>query len=255
MCYLNTFYDNVGVVVSMMLVLSCVYSFIESPKFMCNLNNCNTSKSTIMISMFPRAVSIVCMVSKLTFMYTDLSATIKYEKNIKIYEMYHPRVDVDKTDFRIFVIVMVSLCTIIVLPVNMLRFYLLYSKFRDVSMVLFFSIMYIQNASVCITELQFVAYIVSDYIKNTDRSTTTWPFWSPERSSQTDTRWYWTLKNLTALVIVRVLMTISVKKSKSASWSIVSNRLRWDIGSSVIRLVTWTIRTTYNWGCLYLFYL
>jgi len=165
MCYLNTFYDYVGVVVSTMLVLSCVYSCIESPKFMCNLNNCNTSKSTIMISMFPRAVSIVCMLSKLTVMYNNLSATIKYEKNIKMYEMYHPRVDVDKANFRIFVIVMVSLCIIIVLPVNVLRIYLLYGQFRDGAMVLFFSIMYIQNASVCITELQFVAYCFGLYQK------------------------------------------------------------------------------------------
>ncbi|CAI6367884.1 unnamed protein product [Macrosiphum euphorbiae] len=148
-----------------MLVFSCVYSCIESPKFMCHLNNCNTSKSTIMISMFPRAVSIVCMLSKLTVMYNDLSATIKYENNIKMYEMYHPRLDADKANFRIFVIVMASLCTIIVLPVNVLRIYLLYGQFRDGSMVLFFSIMYIQTASVCITELQFIAHCFGLYQK------------------------------------------------------------------------------------------
>lgn len=165
MCYLNTFYDNVGVVISTMLVFSCVYICKESPKFMCKLNNCDTSKSTIMISMFPRAVAIVCMLSKLTVMYKNLSATIKYKKNIKRYEMYYPQVDVDKANFRIFVIVMVSLCIIIVLPVNVIRIYLLHNQFRDGAMVLFFSIMYIQNASVCITELQFVAYCFGLYQK------------------------------------------------------------------------------------------
>jgi len=155
-----------GLVISIMSVFSCFYSCIESPEFMCKLyNNCNTSKSTIMISMYPRAVSIVCMLSKLTSMYKNLSATLKYEKNIKRYEMYYPLVDFDKANLRIFVIIMVSLNISIILPVNVIRIYLLYGEYQDNAMSVFFSIMYIQNASLCITELQFIVYCFGLYQK------------------------------------------------------------------------------------------
>ncbi|KAE9523431.1 hypothetical protein AGLY_015983 [Aphis glycines] len=60
---------------------------------------------------------------------------------------------------------MVSLCAILILPVNGLRIYLLYDQFRDSAMVLFFSIMYLQNISLCITELQFIAYCFGLYLK------------------------------------------------------------------------------------------
>jgi hypothetical protein len=162
--FINTFYDNIDLVISTIITLSCVYSCINSTYYMCKLSHCNTSKSTIMVSMFPRAVSIVCMLSQLMFMYKHLNYIVKYEKNIKRYEMYYP-MDVYKANFRIFVFVVVSLCVILILPANVLRIYLLYDKFRDYTMVLFFSIMYIQNASVCITELKFITYCFGLYLR------------------------------------------------------------------------------------------
>ncbi|XP_050053777.1 gustatory and pheromone receptor 32a [Aphis gossypii] len=78
--------------------------------------------------------------------------------------MYYP-MDIYKANFRIFVIIMVSLCAILILPVNGLRIYLLYDQFRDSAMVLFFSIMYLQNISLCVTELQFIAYCFGLYLK------------------------------------------------------------------------------------------
>lgn len=166
MCYFNTFYsyNNFDVVISIIIVLSCVFTCLQSTHYMCKLNSCITTKSTIMISMFPRAVSLICMLSQLTVIYKNLNASVKYEKNIKRYEMYYP-MDIYKANFRIFVIITVSLCGILILPVNGLRIYLLYDQFRDNAMVLFFSIMYLQNISLCITELQFIAYCFGLYLK------------------------------------------------------------------------------------------
>lgn len=164
-CHFNLLYGNItSVLISIILVFSCIYNCIVSPHFMCKLNKCNTIKSTVMISMFPRAVSMLCMLSKITVLYKNFASTFEYNKKIKTYELYYP-VDVDKANFRMFVVVTVSLCVTLILPINLFRIYLLYRQFRDNAMVLFFSIMYIQNASMCVTELEFIASCFGLYQK------------------------------------------------------------------------------------------
>jgi len=163
-CYFNALYYNVKVVISIILVFSCVYSSVVAPHYMCKLNKCTTSTYTILIPMFPRAVAFVCMLSTIVVMYKNVNATFQYEKKIKRYEIYYPA-DVGKAHFRIFIIVTVSLYVILVLPFNVIRIYFLYDHFRDKSMVLFFTLMYVQNASICITELQFIAHCFALYQK------------------------------------------------------------------------------------------
>jgi len=171
----NKLYRNIGLLISMFVLLSCFYTYIEAPNVMCLLNVCKNSTITTMVSMFPRAVAIACTISRITVMYKSVSGMAKYKKKIKEYEVYYP-ITVDKENSRRFlIIVIVFLYSILILPFNVFRMFLIYYYFKNIKMIVYILLMYIQNVSMSMTEIQFMAYCFGLYAKfqsiNEDMST------------------------------------------------------------------------------------
>jgi len=171
----NKFCSNIGLLISMFVLFSCVYNYIEAPNVMCTLNSCKNPTISTMVSMFPRAVAIACMISRITVMYKNVSVMAKYKKKIKEYEVYYPITVDKKNSQRFLTIVIVFLYSMLILPVNVYRMYLIFHYYKNTKIIVYISLMYIQNVSMSITEIQFLVHCFGLYAKfqsiNEDMST------------------------------------------------------------------------------------
>lgn len=158
---LNAFRGKLGVVISIILILSCVYNYIKSSYFMCKLEKC----SNVIMALFPRTIAIACVISRIVVIYNSFSAIFKYDNKIEVYEHHFP-VQADKTIYRyIFIAVIVFFCFILIIPINLYRLYLIYYNIQDNALIAFFCFMYLQNINICVTEIQFILYCFGLYQK------------------------------------------------------------------------------------------
>lgn len=119
-----------GLVVSAALLLSCVYNYVQSPSVMCVSEICYNNSFEIMTNMFPRVVSIACLLSRVTAIFKGVRAIPAYEKKIVDYELYYPT-DADKErSRRILVVVAGSVCAAAILSMNLYRLYLFHQYYR-----------------------------------------------------------------------------------------------------------------------------
>lgn len=154
--YLNKLRINLEVLISVIIVLSCIYNYVKASEIMCKLDRCLTQTTETLLVIFPRSVAIASSVSRITAMYKSKNAAPKYKKKIEEYEFYFPISIEKKKCRRIFVAVIIFFYVSIILPINLYRLYLI-SRYNGESIVIFFFFfIYIQNWSLCITEIQFI---------------------------------------------------------------------------------------------------
>lgn len=79
----------------------------------------------------------------------------KYKNNLDKYELYIP-LNIYKKKYRLFTIMITFAYIIIILPINVVRISLLYYTLSDIRICLFQTMMYIQNMSICWTEIFFI---------------------------------------------------------------------------------------------------
>jgi len=148
--------DNSGAMASAALLVSCVYNYARSPQVICSMGDCSTVSTTVIMAIFPRAVAVGCMVSRAAVAYRNATGAVAaYEASVAEYEAHHP---VDGRWGRAFAAVLGIACAALMVPVNAYRIHLLYQRYRDGGIVAFHVFMYVQNASMCFAELQFVVY-------------------------------------------------------------------------------------------------
>ncbi|CAI6355076.1 unnamed protein product [Macrosiphum euphorbiae] len=151
--------DNPGTVMSAALFLSCLYNYARSQEVICSLGDCRSTTTTIIMAMFPRAVAVGCMVSRAAVLYKNVTGAVAvYEGKIAEYEAHYPEDACGARFRRAFVTIVVVTCAAIIIPVNVYRIHLLYRQYRSSGLIVFHALMYVQNASTCVTELQFVVY-------------------------------------------------------------------------------------------------
>lgn len=155
----------IGFLISVLVVLSCTYNYIASPEIMCLLNNCNTSKTRTIVSIFPRAVAITCMISRIAVLYKNISAIVEYKKKIKEYEIYYPITVGHENSRRLIIVAVTVIYVVLILPTNVYRLCLVYYYYESIKMIVYILMMYIQNASMCMTEIQFMVYCSGLYKK------------------------------------------------------------------------------------------
>jgi len=151
--------DNPGTVMSTALLLSCLYNYVWSQEVICSLGDCRNTTTTIIMAMFPRAVAVGCMVSRAAVLYKNVAGAVAvYEGKIAEYEAHYPEDTCGLRFRRAFITFVVVTCAAIIIPVNAYRIHLLYHQYRSSVLIVFHVLMYVQNASTCATELQFVVY-------------------------------------------------------------------------------------------------
>lgn len=159
------FYNYLSIGFSIILLLSCVYNYVNATHIIYILEIYNSSTSTVVWALFPRAVAIACMISRCTVMYKNINDIILYEKKVKEYELYFP-VNVCQNNYRcFFLIIIVTFCVVVILPVNIYRVCSLYYQYKNSKITILFLLMYVQNLSMCMTELKFVGHCFGLYQK------------------------------------------------------------------------------------------
>lgn len=164
-CYLIKLCINFEHVISVILVMSCVYNYVNSPDVMCVLEECDRTKSLTMVAMFPRAVAIACMISRLTELYKNSKELSKYRKKIEIYDVYFTTDVYKKKLHRAFIATIVSIGIIVIMPINIYRIHLIYYHHQSIAIVFFILIMYVQNVFMFMTEINFISYCFGLYQK------------------------------------------------------------------------------------------
>lgn len=162
---LNKLKMYVEMVYSVLLVISCVYTYLRAPVVIYSLSSASNSAVIGIISMFSRSIAIVCLISRITILYKSASDFIVYKKKIECYELYYPVELLKKKVQRIFAISITLAYIAIIFPLNIYRIYLIYRNFRNMILVLFYMMMYLQNISICWTEICFVTHCIGLYLK------------------------------------------------------------------------------------------
>lgn len=163
--YLKKLQNNIETIFSVILVLTCIYNYTNAPKIVCSLVKCNDSVTIVVKAMFPRSIAIACMMSKITTICKYLYDFPTYKKKIEQYELYFP-MNVSKRKInRFFAIIMVFAYIIMIIPINIFRIYLIFRNIRDYNTLLFYILMYIQNLSMCLTEINFIVHCFGLYQK------------------------------------------------------------------------------------------
>lgn len=149
----------------MILAMTCVYSYLNSAAKVCSLVKCGDSVTTVVKAMFPQSLAIACIVSRIAIMYRSMSDFPKYKKKIEEYELYFP-ITVSKNKIHLlFTITLVFVYSIIIIPLNIFRVYLIHSYLSDNSTSFFYILMYVQNLSICSTEIHFIVRCFGLYQK------------------------------------------------------------------------------------------
>lgn len=145
--------------------MTCVYNCINSSEYVCSLVTCNREIITSVNSMFPRLIAIACFVSKILNMIKNITDFPKYNHKIKEYELYFPINFSQKSSRNIFIIFIGLTYIIIVLPLNIVRLYLIHYNKYKIEILIFFTTMYVQNWSICLIEVGFIARCFGLYQK------------------------------------------------------------------------------------------
>lgn len=146
---------------SIIVVLSCVYTFKETENTVCVISTCNNSRTSTVLTLFYRSLAIGCMASRIAIVYKNTNAVLStYVTKINAYEVQYP-LSGDKKNLRRKLIVAVAVINALsILPVNLYRFFLLYKFFHSVMLIIFFALTYTQNITMCATEMEFVKHCV-----------------------------------------------------------------------------------------------
>lgn len=147
------------------LAVTCVYNCLNAPIIICLLIECNDSLATIVKCMFPQTLAIICLLSRFTMVYKSTNDFDKYKKKIENYELYFPVNILKKRNHRYFTITIVFAYIIFILPINIFKIYLIYRDLGDISTVIFYLLMYIQNLSICLIEMYFMVRCFGLYQK------------------------------------------------------------------------------------------
>ncbi|XP_060880704.1 uncharacterized protein LOC132952423 [Metopolophium dirhodum] len=150
---------------SITFAMTCVYNCINSSTYVCKLVTCNGELTTSVNSMFPRIIAIACFVSEISIMIKNLTDFPKYNHKIKEYELYFPTNVSQKSTRKTFIIFIGFAYISIILPLNIVRLYLIHYNKHRIEILIFFTMMYVQNWRICLKEVGFISRCFGLYQK------------------------------------------------------------------------------------------
>lgn len=152
----NKLLSRLEIVVSVILAMTCVYSYFQAPYFVCILDKCINTMTKTISAMFPRLLAMTCFVSKIMVLIKNVTSIPKYKQRINDYEQYFPINETKKKSQRFFNISIIIANILITFPVHIIRLYLIHNRLDNINLTLMYAIMYIQNMSICSTEVYFI---------------------------------------------------------------------------------------------------
>lgn len=154
------------IICSSTLITTCVFTNLISSYCICAMESCHDLLSTHVNLAFPRIVAIVCMISRFKMIFHSAKDGFhKYEDKIKGYKIHFPNSALEMNAYRMFALFIVSTYASVVLPINMVRIYNIYYEARENAVIVFYTLMYIQNWSICSIEVHFITHCFGLYQK------------------------------------------------------------------------------------------
>ncbi|XP_060842147.1 uncharacterized protein LOC132922583 [Rhopalosiphum padi] len=150
------------------VLASGVMNMVITPWSVCVLDGwCDDHLSTTYRRLYTRLVAFTCLVSRATIVYKAYRHLAGFKGQEYEYERRWPISGSHRHQYRLYASYVVVGYLAIVLPVNLLRLYLLYryEEFGDSKLLLFFFNMYSQNWSMCCMETHFAILCFGVYLK------------------------------------------------------------------------------------------
>jgi len=140
-------------------------NYLNAPAIICSLAECKNPIKTGILAMFSRSIAIACLLSRITNIYKSKNDFPNYKKKVEEYELYFPE-NRSKTKYlNLIAIAIIFAYIIIIMPINMLRIYLIYTNFAKINVMIFYTMMYLHNWSICSTEIHFIIRCIGLYQK------------------------------------------------------------------------------------------
>lgn len=163
--YFNKLKFYLKLVYFLILAMTCVMNCLNAPAIICSLSECKNPVKTDILAMFSRSIAITCLLSRITNIFKSKNDFPNYMKKVEEYEIYFPE-SISKKKYLYFIsIAIIFAYIIIIVPINILRIYLIYSNFGKINAMFFYTMMYIHNWSICSTEIHFVVHCIGLFQK------------------------------------------------------------------------------------------
>ncbi|XP_060837652.1 uncharacterized protein LOC132919804 [Rhopalosiphum padi] len=155
---------------TVLLSASCVYVLIVGPAVVCRIGDkCSSESVRILKEMYPNIANMTSVLSRISLSYSVTMGFEKYRETMECYETYSPTTATDAAQYRVFTATAVCACLLLVVPVNVLRLWMLWTPDGDnpalMQGVVFYVFIYIQNVTMCCSETQFVQQCFMLYCK------------------------------------------------------------------------------------------
>lgn len=155
---------------TVLLSTSCVYVLFVGPAVVCRIGDkCSTESIRVLKEMYPNIANVTSMLSRIALLYSVTIGYDKYRETMGCYETYSPTTAAEAGRHRVFTAAAVCSCLLLVVPVNVLRLWMLWTPDGDdtalIEGIVFYAFLYVQNVTMCCSETQFVEQCFLLYCK------------------------------------------------------------------------------------------
>ncbi|XP_025201128.1 uncharacterized protein LOC112598749 [Melanaphis sacchari] len=150
------------------MLVSSVLNIAITPWSVCVLDGwCDDQLSSTYRRLYTRLVACTCLVSRAVIVYKVYRHLAGFRDRELEYERSWPISRPRRRQYRAYASYVVAGYLVLVVPINLLRLYLLYvfEEFGDAKLLLFFFNMYTQNWSLCCMETHYAILCFGIYLK------------------------------------------------------------------------------------------
>lgn len=146
---------------TVLLSASYVYVLYVGPAVVCRIGDkCSSESIRVLKEMYPNIANVTSILSRIALLYSVTVGYDKYRETLGCYETYSPTTTAEAGRYRVFTAAAVCSCLLLVVPVNVLRLWMLWTPDGDntalIEGIAFYAIIYVQNVTMCCSETQFV---------------------------------------------------------------------------------------------------
>lgn len=142
------------VIYSIILMISCVYTIYITPRIVCTLEtNCDTSLTAVLKGIYPRAVAITGLASRIIIILKGKHQLVKYKKCMDDFHIFTPITSLESNGLTVLSYRVVLCCILLTIPTCLIRLWILF--YLEKNTIFFFILMYIQNFSMYCIETHF----------------------------------------------------------------------------------------------------
>lgn len=140
---------------STLLMVSCVYIILFTPQLVCSLEgNCDNSFLSLIKGMFAMIVAVVGMISRFVLIIKGNAMLAKYKRNVDDFHACTPITRSEAICLNRFSSLVLLCSLLLIVPLNTYRLWLLWNTAKNT--VVWFTLMYIVNFSMCCIETHFI---------------------------------------------------------------------------------------------------